>query len=338
MFRIGIIGCGRIVEDGHVPAFKELPTNDVKVVALADVAKERVEKVSGIFGIEQGHLYTDYREMLAKEKLDFVDIALPHFLHEKVVIDAANAEVNIISEKPLATNLKEVDRILKAVKKNKVILAVLHNYRYYPAMKKAIEITNSGVIGERFIVRSEGLGGGHYPGTGAYDPDWRTKSKMAGGGCLIDNGYHNIYVSRELMGADIVSVYAQVNTYYHNIDVDDSAFMLMKHSNGGTTSIQISWAVKAGGQAVNEVHGKKGSIVFGKEGKPLAIFSNDTNTWNYPDVSGIPGNSFTGIFQDIFQAVKTGARIPTDGYEARRNLQIIIAAYESARKEKVIKV
>lgn len=121
-------------------------------------------------------------------------------------------------------------------------------------------------------------------------------------------------------------------------DVDDSAFLLMKHSNGGTTSIQIAWSVKAGGQGVNEVYGKKGSIFFGREGKPLGIFLNKTNTWDYPDVSGMPGNSFTGIFSDIFQAVKAGRKVPTDGYEARRNLQIIIAAYKSAKKGKVIKV
>jgi len=337
MFKIGIIGCGRIVEEGHAPAFKEL-IKDVNVVALADTAIERCEKIGGILNVDRAHWYTDYTEMLKKEKLDFVDIALPHFLHEKVVIDCANAGVNIISEKPLATNLKEVDHMLKAVEKNEVILAVLHNYRYQPAMKKAIEITKAGVIGTRFIIRSEGLGGSHYAGTGAYDPDWRTKQNMAGGGCLIDNGYHNIYISRELMGADVVSVYARVNTYYHKIDVDDSAFLLLKHSNGGTTSIQIAWAVKAGGQGVNEVHGKLGSIFFGREGKPLAVFLNEKGTWEYPDVSAIPQNSFTGIFQDIFYAVEKGEKVPTDGYEARRNLQIIMAAYESARKEKVVKV
>jgi predicted dehydrogenase len=339
MFKLGIIGCGRIVEEGHSKAFKAL-TDEVEVVAISDPSPERLKVIGDILGVKEGGRFQDYKEMLGKVKIDFVDIAVPHFLHEKVVIDCAAAGLNIINEKPLATNLEEADRMLAAVEKNKVKLCIIHNYKYHPHYKKAIELIKDGAIGKPFFIRSEGLGGGHYPGAKGYDPDWRTKSTRSGGGCLLDNGYHNIYLVREMMGSPIKSVYATAGTYVQPIDVDDLAVATFKHENGGTSIVMVSWAVKAGGIRANEVHGTEGSISFDKPDRPLALYRNKRGEWEYPDLGPKTdfNVSFVGIMRDCFQAVRKGGPLPTDGKEGRKNLEIIMAAYKSAKTGEVVEI
>ena len=339
MFKMGIIGCGRVVETGHTPALKSLKEDGlVKVVSLADPAEERRKAIGDAFSVPEKCRYESHSQMLDDEALDFVDIALPHFLHGKVTIDCARTGVNIISEKPLATNLAEADSIIKACDEAGVTLAVLHNYRYNPAMRKALELARAGEIGEVFLVRYEGLGGSHWHGTEAYDPDWRTKKARAGGGCLIDNAYHNIYLVREFMASGIVGVYAQIETYARPIDVDDTALVLFRHENRGTSSIQVSWGVSARGRGMREVHGKEGSIVIGRDDKPLGLYKNSTGEWTYPEVEAEYENSFAGIMADIFQAVERDEPVPTDGLEARRNLEAVMAAYQSAERGEAVKV
>ncbi|MCK4591068.1 MAG: Gfo/Idh/MocA family oxidoreductase [Candidatus Latescibacteria bacterium] len=334
MLRCGIIGCGRIVQGGHVDAFKAL-RDRIEVVALADPAQSSLDAVGEALGVERK--YEDYREMLAKEALDFVDIATPHFAHRDNVVDVANAGVHILSEKPMATNLEEADTMLEAVEKNGVRYCVLHNYIYGGALKRAIALVQEGAIGEVFFIRSEGLGWGHFPGVEGFDSAWRTKMARGGGGCLIDNGYHNIYSGEYLMNSPVVSVYASVGTFVQPIDVDDLAVLMLKHKNGGITSIQVSWAVKARGVGVYEIHGTKGTLTFHREDHPLALYRNDTEKWEYPSTE-VQYEGFTGIFYEFVEALEKGTGVPISGHKARHNLQIIMSAYQSAKTGKVVAV
>jgi len=334
MLKCGIIGCGRIVQQGHVSAFKTL-RDRIEVVALADPAQGSLDAVGEALGVERK--YKDYREMLAKETLDFVDIATPHFAHRDNVVDAANAGVHILSEKPMATNLKEADAMLAAVEKNGVQYCVLHNYIYGGALKRAIALVREGAIGEVFFIRSEGMGWGHYAGVEGFDPDWRTKMARGGGGCLIDNGYHNLYSAEYLMNSPVVSVYASVGTFVQPIDVDDLAVLLLKHKNGGTTSIQVSWATKAGGVGVYEIHGTKGTLTFRRDDHPLALFRNETGEWEYPSIE-VQYEGFTGIFHEFAKALEQGTEVPISGRRARHNLDIIVSAYESAKTGNVVAI
>jgi len=336
MLKVAIIGCGRIVEVGHAPAFTQLK-DEAEVVAIADPSEERLKIIGDRLGVKPENRFRDHQKMLSSVCLDVVDLALPHFLHESITIDCAQAKVDIISEKPIATNLEEADNMLRAIEENGVKFCILHNYKYQRHTAEVLRLVKEGKIGKPFLARSEGFGGSHWPGISDYDPDWRTKSKRAGGGCLIDNGYHNLYLTREIMGR-VKSVYARVGTYYHNIDVDDTALLLLEHESGGTSSIQVGWSVKAGGQRVNEFHGTKGSLFLGWNERPLALYENDKNEWSYPEPAQETDNSFALLFHEFFESLKNDTSPPVSGEEARRNLEIIMAAYESGRTGKPVEV
>jgi len=334
MITAAVIGCGRIVAEGHAHAFQALKDR-VQVIAVADPVPERRALIGEMLGVPEGARFADYRDLLSRETPDFVDLALPHFLHEEVTIACAQAGRHILSEKPLATSLESADRILEAVDKAGVYLGIMHNYRYLPHNARALELIAEGRIGDPFFVRSEGLGGGHYRGASEYDPHWRARSERSGGGALLDNGYHNIYMAEALMGSPVKSVYAHIGTYVQKQDVDDLAVVLLEHENGGVSSIQVSWAVRGGGQWVSEVHGTAGSLRF-INGR-LELFENDRGEWQPQDAGGFDHrSSFVKLFSEFITALEQGRPPRLDGRAARHNLAIVMAAYESSRRKRPV--
>ena len=334
MLRCGIIGCGRIVQEGHAPALQRLQ-DEIEVAALADPSPAPLAETGQMLAVPEAHRYADHRQMLERESLDFVDIATPHSAHRQLVLDAAAAGRHILLEKPMAVSLEEVEEMLEAIGRARITFCVIHNYWYNPATAAAMQLIREGAIGVPFAVRSEGMGGGHYPGTAGYDPDWRTKSSLAGGGCLIDNGYHNTYLARHMMTSPVKRVMASIGTHLHPIDVDDTAFVLLEHENGGTSSIQVAWSVRAGGQGVSEVHGTEGSIDFHREGHPFGLFRD--GEWRFPDCQ-LERTGFEGVFHDFARALQGKAEVPTTGEEARESLRVVLAAYRSAREHRVIEL
>ncbi len=328
--RVGIIGCGRIVEEGHARAFRD-HSDRAEVVALADSSPERLRVVGELLDVPQEERFADYKEMLTQMELDWVDLALPHFLHEEVTVYAAEQGVDILSEKPLSTSLESVDRILKAVEENGVRLGVYHNYKWMPAFAKAKELIEEGRIGQPFLIRFEYLGGSHYPGAQGYDPDWRIKAARAGGGCLLDNGYHYCYLAEWLMGSPVESVYGRVGTFVQQQDVDDLALLLLSHANGTISSIQFSWAIKSEGQRASELYGTEGTLRFQRGDQPLALYENQVGEWVYPEVDA-EAHSFSGLLKEFLTAFQTGGPLPVSGKEARHNLAIVMAGYESNQR------
>src|ERR1051325_2098317 len=99
MIRLGIIGCGRIIELGHAPAIKEL-ARSARAVALADVAEANLKQIGEMLKVSPDKRYQDYRELLRRERknVDVVVLALPHKLHKPILIASAEAGYAILTE------------------------------------------------------------------------------------------------------------------------------------------------------------------------------------------------------------------------------------------------
>ena len=202
MLRAGIIGCGGITERRHGPMLASL--NDrVAITALADLAQERLDLMGGKLSVGSEHLYTDWEQMLANEELDLVHICTPHHLHEPQAVAAMEAGAHVFLEKPIATRLEEVDRMIAASERTGRKMTVGHNQLFSAAHRAAMEQIQVGAIGSVFLVRTEGLGGSHVVGRGV-SQGWRTEAKAGGGGPLIDNGYHQVYTALNYVGSPAV--------------------------------------------------------------------------------------------------------------------------------------
>ena len=98
--KVGLIGCGNVVSYGHKPALTTLP--DVELVALADVTEARRKIGQEWFGLSDENLYSDYKQVLAREDVEAVAITVPQTFRREIVLDAIQAGKHVLSEKPIA--------------------------------------------------------------------------------------------------------------------------------------------------------------------------------------------------------------------------------------------
>ena len=338
MLRAGIIGCGGITERRHGPMLASL--NDrVTVTALADLAQERLELMGGKLGVTSGHLYTDWEQMLAKEKLDLVHICTPHHLHETQAIAAMEAGAHVFLEKPIATRLEEVDRMIAASERTGHKTTVGHNQLFSAVHQAAMEQIRAGTIGSVFLVHTEGLSQSHVVGRGV-SQQWRTQAKAGGGGPLIDNGYHQVYTALNYVGPPGVRVYARIGRYVQDIEVEDTALVLIEHANGATTSLQVGWSALAGGTSVNEILGAEGQIRFGGGEMPVSVWRKETGEWTQPpvDTKGPDELGLPVAVRRFVEAIENDGEVPVSAAEGRHVLAIVLAAYQSGQSGESVEV
>jgi predicted dehydrogenase len=141
MLRAGIVGCG-FMGKMHAGVYGALP--NVTLAAVADIRREAAAELAEKSGAKP---YPSMEAMLAEEKLDFVDICLPTYLHAEIVVKAAQARVHILCEKPIALNLEDADRMLKAAEENRVRLMIAHCIRFWPEYVLLKQVVEDGRLG-----------------------------------------------------------------------------------------------------------------------------------------------------------------------------------------------
>lgn len=342
---LGLIGCGGIVQKTHARAYHSL-TDTVIVSAIADVVEENLEKIGEEFNVPEQKRYTDYRDMLDDGEIDVVTIATPHSLHAEQVIEAANAGVAIISEKPMATSMEEADAILEAVKKHNVAYTVVHNYLYTAGMQAALsELPN---IGKTYYARSTGMGlrGSDF---NANHPNpafaWRA-SKATGGGCVSDSSYHEIYAVWTLVNSPVRYVEARVLTMRLNIDVDDFAMLMCEHENGAISTISGAWSVPAQEYGWCEVHGENGSLRVKHRFNVRDAYQKFTGPtgWRLQELPDLDdeglkdASGHAGYFTATFNSIAENSDLPISAEKAYHNLAIINAARRATTERRAIEI
>ncbi len=337
--RVGLIGCGGIVQKSHLPGLLEIP-DLVTVSAIADPAAENRNRVGTAADIPLAQRYEDHRHMLDRAELDAAIIATPHHLHAEHVRAAAQAGIAIISEKPMATSLEEADQILDAVKKRGSYYGIVHNFLYMPGTVEALKILR-----------------GDAPQTGRAlslfgktedqaDPNavWRA-SKAAGGGCLADSAYHEIYLIEAMIGSPVRYVEARVQTKFFAFDVDDVAFLLFEHENGAISTVATSWGMPSGRDGnLCEVYTRAHGIRIVSRGRELLCMDKSNRKWeSVPLAHGLGATALAraghaNYFAATFEALANGNPPPITCERARHNLAIIHAAHAATTSRKAVDV
>jgi predicted dehydrogenase len=213
---------------------------DVQVLAAADVSKSGRSKARS-YGVK--NLYEDYNEMFKSHPdLDAVIISVPNFLHLPCIQSALEAGFNVFTEKPLANNVKECQQILNQVGKSGRQLMVGHNCRFYEAMEKMKQSLSDGFIGDLQVILAEEVINGPFAHPYVPTPvaEWWFDPKKAGGGVLLDIGYHMIDLFRFFAG-DAEVLYSFLG-YRFGLPVEDHAIAIL-HSRSANTKgiIDVGW-------------------------------------------------------------------------------------------------
>lgn len=253
---ICLAGCGMI---GHVHAREYLNFRERVDLYICDSNVARARKAAKDYGA--AGIYENLGGALADPKIKAVDICLPHHLHYGSAMSALEADKQVLIEKPLANSLVEADAMIQKAHQKGLILAVLENFRYEPAVERAVELMKQGVIGDPFMITIHEVSYTIEMTSHMKTYAWRMRASTGGGGVLFDRGVHLMAMANSL-GGPVKSVYAVTRRPDARWDVDETSVVTLVHENGIVTNVILSWNVRTPPPVpLMAVYGNGGSIV-----------------------------------------------------------------------------
>jgi UDP-N-acetyl-2-amino-2-deoxyglucuronate dehydrogenase len=334
--RFAVIGAG-VIAPSHAKAI--VGNSQAELVGITDVEVEKAGKIATDFSIP--HVYQDYQQLLKREDIDVVTVAVPSGYHAEVVIAAAQAGKHVLCEKPLDITADNMTRMIDACRKANVKLGCVFQRRVTEASivaKKAIEAGRLGklVLGDAY--QKSYRSPQYYKSAG-----WRGTWAIDGGGALMNQGVHGIDLIQWLMG-DVESVFAYSSALVREIEVEDTAVAVVKYKNGAFGVIQGTTSVYPGQETRFELHGEKGTIIFDDTGfKQWKFADGEEETPKVEprvsaknDPSAITNDGHFILVDDLIQAIREDRDPLVSGEEGRKAVDLILAIYESARSRKEI--
>lgn len=230
--RVGVIGVGRQAVEDHLPAITASTRTELCAVCDSDDAGQDIASEYGV------PFYGSVSEMLEAVDLDFVVVVVPHGVHREVTEAAVRAGVHVLKEKPFAVSESDAESLRKLAADHDVQIMTTLQRRFNPTYNSFFQLASQ--IGEPFSVDIQYTLAVDRP-----DEGWRGRRSIAGGGCLIDMGYHMLdlliwYIGLPNKLAATVSSKAVPGEHY---DAEDTANVLMIWDSGLHGTMRVSRAM-----------------------------------------------------------------------------------------------
>jgi len=339
--RFGIVGTG--VGANFCANGLALIANEgiAELVAVTSQREERAKEFASKWNIK--YWYTDYKKMLKEAPIDAVIISTPHYQHHPMALEAMENDKHVLVDKPMAINLKEADEMIRKARERNLKLGVNLQSRFDPTMRKVKDSVESGVFGR--LIFGEAIV--EWFRTQEYydESPWRGRWATEGGGALINQAIHTIDLLVWIIGQPEY-LWAQMDTFTHKIEVEDLAAAVIRFKNGAIGVIQGSTAIYPGLPTRLEIHGTKGTAiiegeilrrwsVIGEEEIVLEGTKEGLKSWARPDL--VPATNHASLLRDFAKAIIENREPVVNGVEGRRVLEVIMAVYESARSNNVVR-
>jgi UDP-N-acetyl-2-amino-2-deoxyglucuronate dehydrogenase len=333
--RIAVVGCGRI-SNNHFEAINS-HSSEIELIAVCDTDSDVLAKQSkknGVIG------YSSMALLLDKEDLDVVALCTPSGIHSSQTMLAASKGVHVITEKPMATRWKDGLQMVKACDDEGVRLFVVKQNRRnhtLQLLKRAIEEKRFGRIHmvsiNVFWTRpQEYYNSAKWRGTWEFD-----------GGALMNQASHYVDLIDWLIGP-VEKVQAMLSTF-RDIEVEDTGVLNVRWRNGTLGSVNVTM--------LTYPKNYEGSItIIGETGtvKVGGVAVNEIQTWDFEDIqdydhtvndasyqtTSVYGYGHPLYYRNVIETMRGMSEPETDGREGLRSLEILIAAYLSARDGKTV--
>jgi len=334
--RFGLIGCGRISKK-HVDVLTEL--QDTNLVSVCDTKIERAEAVGKALNIPW---YTDYHEMIKKEKLDVLNVLTESGTHAEVVKDIAAYGKHIVVEKPMALTLDDADAMIRICDLNKIKLFVVKQNRYNLPVQKLKEAMDQGRFGKLVLgtIRVRWCRPQSY-----YDLDAWRGTWAQDGGVFTNQASHHIDLLEWLMG-DVDTVFSKTATQLVDIETEDTGVAVLRFTNGALGVIEATTATRPKDlEGSISILGEKGSVEIG------GFAVNEIKIWNFAnELEGdkevaeryfqnppnVYGYGHMAYMKDVVECIRSDKHALVDGLEGRKSLELINAIYESSELGKEV--
>lgn len=357
-----IIGAGSIAPY-HLRAWSRTP--GVEIVAAVNRTLEKARTVAQGFGIDDGRVYPDIRDLLRDERsLDFVDIVTAPDTHRRVVELAAASGVHILCQKPLATTYEDAAAMVVACRQAGVVLSVNENWRWRRWYREIQDLLRQGAIGSVRYARiaahqnvTLSLPGGGLPALLTSQPYTAAMSRLI----VLEWGIHLIDVLRMLFG-EPRWIHAHMTRVSPLVAGEDRALMTLGFGEL-VASLDISWSSHAPQELPTlledvTIEGDQGTIaLLPNTGngdllrlvRPLPddrIPANLSRPWSpvVTESRAAHGGDFNAEYQASFDAaqlhfvecLRDGREPETSGEDNLRTFRVVAAAYESAAQNRVV--
>jgi predicted dehydrogenase len=330
--KIAIAGAGYIAAT-HARAVQNC---GAQVAAVVEKYSDKSAAFASQFGI--GRQYSTVEQLLKDCEVDALIVGTPNFLHAPQALAALKTGLPVLVEKPMAMNAAQAEQMLTASRKGGAALMVAHCWRF----DQDVLWLKSQLHRIGRIIRTKGYGVHTLWGpTG-----WFTQKELAGGGALADMGIHALDTARFLLGdPKPVSVYARIGTYYKNFDVDDTGIIVVNWDNGAVSYIESGWwqPHSDGAEAATQLYGLQG---FGQLFPTLLELPDPAKErvetvksgFKFPRKEHCPQSMYDAQMAHFIQAVTEKTAPIPGGEHGLVNMQVVDAAYRSARTGKVVDI
>lgn len=333
--RIAIIGCGRISKN-HFNSIKEHKDN-IELVAICDSDMDVLEKNKKKYRLNG---YQDLEDLLNNENVDLIVLCTPSGLHSNQAILAAKYGVHVITEKPMATSWESGLQMVKACDDAGVYLFVVKQNRCNPTLQLLKRAITENRFGNIYLVSTNVFW--TRPQEYYDQAKWRGTWELDGG-AFMNQSSHYIDLLDWLIGP-VDKVQAMTSTT-RDIEVEDTGVINVSWKNGALGSVSVTMltypknlegsitiigekgTVSIGGVAVNEIQHW--------EFEESQDYDNEIQNANY-QTSSIYGFGHPLYYKNVIDVMRGKSMPETDGREGLKSLEILIAAYLSARNGKII--
>lgn len=353
MVRVGVVSTSWWADSMYLPALQAHPQADVVAVCARNY--DRLREFADRWDIAE--IYTDYREMIQSGKIDAVIVASANDSHYPITMEALNARLHVLCDKPLALETAQAHEMAKLATETGVKNMVPFTYRYMPTNRYVKQLLDEGYIGKPYHLNMR-----YYAGYGREQGYlWRFDADAAGSGVIGDLGAHWLHLARWYFG-EVVGLSCYLETFIDRPDrpdgqsytrADDSAALTVRFENGAYGLLQVTtvaWEGTKFNQTHHmEFHGSDGTLynyvdwdatqqVKGaKAGQPPQMLDVPDSIWN-----GIRRDTVHNTYKDVFRdqnhmtrefitAIINDHPVYPDFNEGLRVQELIDAAIQSAR-------
>ena len=334
--RVAVVGCGRISKNHFLSI--ETHKKDLELVAVCEIEPDILKKHQDKFDVPG---YLDIKQMLSEVKIDLVILCTPSGLHADQTIMASEFKTHVITEKPMATRWSDGVKMVKACDEAAVRLFVVKQNRLNPTLKLLKRATSEKRFGKINMVHlnifwsrpqeyyDQGSG---WRGTWEFD-----------GGAFMNQASHYVDLLDWLIGP-VERVHSLTSTT-RDIEVEDTGVLNIKWRNGALGSMCVTMLTYPKNlEGSITILGDKGSVRIG------GVAANEIQHWDFADkkdydksvseanynTTSVYGYGHPIYFQNVINVLRGESEPETDGREGLKSLELLIAAYLSARDDKTV--
>ena len=307
---VGVIGVGAMGEN-HVRVYHKM--EEANLMGVSDVSERALKKIEKKYGAKG---YTDYCELLANPEIEVVSVCVPTTFHHAVVMEAIKHKKHVLVEKPIAFTLTEAEEMIAAAKEAGVILATGHVERFNPAVQKAKELIDDGVIGD--IVSAFAKRVGPLP------------PRIKDVGVSIDLAIHDLDIMNYLFEEEITQVYGTMNSSFDDSEFEDHAEIMVSFDNESTGIIEVNWLTPYKRREL-ELTGTAGIISVDYIQQSIEVFGKFAQ-----DIEIIHEEPLKGELKSFLNSVVEEKEPVITGEDGLKALKMVIAANKSSKEHRPV--